>query len=400
MLKNFFVTTICASFLAMLLPLPLAATEHKQQYNQTNQPNQPHENLSEAAADTLVPKQSAGEIIAEHIADSYWWHITTINEHHISVYLPVIVYVENEGWRIFSSSHLAHLEHNETYNGLRIATSGDYKGKIVAVDETGAEYRPWDLSITKSALALMINSAIMLVLFLAAARWYKRRPKHAVPSGFVCAIEMMVMDIEEEVIKSSIGKDYKRYSPYLLTVFFFILINNLMGIIPIFPGGANTTGNIAITCVLALCTMVAVNLFGNREYWKEVFWPDVPVWLKVPIPIIPAIELFGVFTKPFALMIRLLANIFAGHTVILALTFLVFLTVKMGTGINAGMTVFSIILSVVMNCLELLVAYIQAYVFTLLSAVFIGLSRPQHHSAQHTAKTSTVQDSIASSTNS
>ncbi|GHT72551.1 ATP synthase subunit a [Bacteroidia bacterium] len=325
-------------------------------------------------------KLPVGEIIAEHIADSYWWHITTINEHHVSVYLPVIVCTQDNGWQVFSSKHLAH---GEPYNGLYIAKEGKYKGKIVGTNaETGAEYKPWDISITKNVLALMVNSTIMLVLFLSVSRWYRRRPKNAVPSGFVCAVEMFVMDVEEDVIKASIGKDYKRYSPYLLTAFFFILINNAMGIIPIFPGGANTTGNIAITCVLGLCTMVAVNLFGNREYWKEVFWPDVPVWLKVPIPIIPAIELFSVFTKPFALMIRLLANIFAGHTVILALTFLVFLTVKMGIGVNAGMTVFSVILSIVMNCLELLVAYIQAYVFTLLSAVFIGLSRPEHHVAK------------------
>ncbi|GHU95782.1 ATP synthase subunit a [Bacteroidia bacterium] len=320
---------------------------------------------------------TAGEIIAEHIGDSYWWHITTWNGHPVAVFLPVIVHA-NDGWHCFSSRHL---EEGEPYNGFYIARQGKYKGKVVAADVEGNEYRPWDISITKNALALIINSAIMLVLFLSAARWYKRRPKNSVPNKFVCTIEMLVMSVEDDIVKSSIGKDYKRYSPYLLTAFFFILINNVMGIIPFFPGGANTTGNIAITCVLALCTMVAVNLFGNKEYWKEIFWPDVPVWLKVPIPIIPAIEFFGVLTKPFALMIRLLANIFAGHTVILALTFLVFLTVKMGTGINAGMTVFSIILSVVMNCLELLVAYIQAYVFTLLSAVFIGLSRPEHHHA-------------------
>jgi F-type H+-transporting ATPase subunit a len=202
---------------------------------------------------------------------------------------------------------------------------------------------------------------------------------------------MLVMDVEESIVKSSIGKDYKRYSPYLLTAFFFILINNIMGIIPIFPGGANTTGNIAITFFLAICTMIAVNVFGNREYWKEIFWPDVPLPLKV-IPIMPVIELLSVFTRPFALMVRLLANIFAGHTVILALTFLIFLTVKMGVGVNAGMTVFSVILSVIMNCLELLVAYIQAYVFTLLSAVFIGLSRPEHHKKAKDVSLATISD--------
>jgi F-type H+-transporting ATPase subunit a len=320
-----------------------------------------------------------GDIITEHIFDSYWWHITTCGERHISIYLPVIVRSDGGGWHVFSSKRLAH---GDAYRGFRIAEKGaKYEGKVVGVNAAGEAYRPWDISITKNALALMINSAIMLGLFLGVARWYRRRPKNATPSKFVCAMEMLVMDVEEDIIRASIGKDYKRYSPYLLTAFFFILINNVMGIIPIFPGGANTTGNIAVTLVLALCTLVAVNLFGNREYWKEIFWPDVPLLLKAPIPLMPLIEFFGVLTKPFALMIRLLANIFAGHTVILAFTLLIFITAKLGAGITAGMTIFSIVLSLVMNCLELLVAYIQAYVFTLLSAVFIGLSRPEHHVA-------------------
>jgi F-type H+-transporting ATPase subunit a len=331
-----------------------------------------------AAADPHAEEEKlpVGEIISEHTADSYWWHITTVNHRHVSVYLPVIVHAAESGWQVFSSKRLAH---GESYNGFRIATDGPYKGKIIGRNAAGEAYRPWDISITKNALALLINSALMLFLFLRVARWYRRHPKHAVPAKWVCAIELFVMDIYDEVIRKNIGDGHARYAPYLLTAFFFILINNVMGIIPIFPGGANTTGNIAITCVLALCTMIAVNLFGNREYWKEIFWPDVPVWLKIPVPIIPLIELFGVFTKPFALMIRLLANIFAGHTVILSLTFMIFVTVKMGVGMNAGMTVFSVILSLIMNCLELLVAYIQAYVFTMLSAVFIGLSRPAHH---------------------
>lgn len=311
--------------------------------------------------------------ISEHLADNYWWHITTIGDRHISVYLPVIVRSQEGGWHVFSSRHLSH---GEAYKGFTIAQEGKYSGKIVQYDATGAVYRPWDISFTKNAFALFINSAIMIALFLGVARWYRRRPEHAVPGGFVGAVEMFLMSIEDDVIKPNIGADYKRYSPYLLTVFFFILINNVLGLIPIFPFGANTTGNIAVTLGLALCTMVAVNVFGNREYWKEILWPDVPMWLK---PIMIPIEIVGIITKPFALMIRLLANIFAGHTIILALTFLIFGTVKMGVGINAGMSFFSVMLSIFMLCLELLVAYIQAYVFTMLSAVFIGMSRPEHH---------------------
>ena len=150
-----------------------------------------------------------------------------------------------------------------------------------------------------------------------------------------------------------------------------------MGIIPIFPGGANVTGNIAVTFVLALCTFVAVNFFGNRHYWKDILWPDVPWWLKVPLPLMPLVEIFGMFTKPMALMVRLFANIMAGHSVILSFIAVIFLTVKMGPVINGSMTVEAVFFGVFMDCLELLVAFIQAYVFTMLSAVFIGLSRQE-----------------------
>ena len=189
---------------------------------------------------------------------------------------------------------------------------------------------------------------------------------------------MFIMMVENDVIKACIGKEYKRYSPYLLTAFFFIFVNNIMGIIPIFPGGANVTGNIAVTFVLALCTFITVNVFGNKEYWKEILWPEVPTWLKFPVPIMPAIELFGIFTKPFALMIRLFANIMAGHSAILALTSIIFVTVSMGVVVNSLMTGVSFLFIIFMDCMEILVAFIQAYVFTMLSSVFIGLSRQEH----------------------
>ena len=192
-------------------------------------------------------------------------------------------------------------------------------------------------------------------------------------------IEMLIMMVYDGIIKPSVGKDYERYAPYLLTAFFFIFLSNLMGLIPIFPGGANVTGNIAITLVLAICTFIAVNLFGTREYWREVLWPDVPMWMKCPVPLMPVIEIFGLFTKPFALTVRLLANIMAGHSVILALVCIIFVTHSMGAVMGGSMTVVSVLFSIFMNCLELLVAFIQAYVFTMLSAVFIGMSRVEHH---------------------
>jgi F-type H+-transporting ATPase subunit a len=162
-------------------------------------------------------------------------------------------------------------------------------------------------------------------------------------------------------------------------VFFFIFLSNLLGIVPFFPGGANVTGNIAVTMVLALCTFFAINVFGNRHYWKEILWPDVPVFLKFPLPIMQIIELFGLIAKPFSLMVRLFANILAGHAMILGLVSVIFVTVKLGPVVNGSMTFVTMLFGVFMDCLELLVAFIQAYVFTMLSAVFIGMSRQTEH---------------------
>ena len=324
-------------------------------------------------------KVDAKEIVFHHIQDAYEWHITSWGDKHFSISLPVILYSSETGWHCFSSSHLLHAE-GETYEGFKVATEGDYEGKIVEVKANGEEVRPFDISITKTVLSLFINSLIVIGIILYTARWYKKQtPDSPAPKGFIGFMEMFIMMVEEDVIKSCVGKDYKKYSPYLLTAFFFIFINNIMGLIPVFPGGGNVTGNIAITMVLALCTFVAVNVFGTKEYWKEILWPDVPTFLKCPIPLMPAIELFGIFTKPFALMIRLFANIFAGHSIILALTSIVFVTASMGVAISTSMSIVSVLFSIFMNCVEVLVAFIQAYVFTMLSSVFIGMSRVEAH---------------------
>lgn len=315
------------------------------------------------------------EIVFEHLGDSYEWHITDWGEKEISIHLPVIVKGKESGWHVFSSSHL---KHGATYNGFHIPEEGEYKGKVVEVNNAGEVVRPvLDISITKNVLALFINCSILLLIILPLARWY-RKQTYTPPKGFKGAVEMLLLDIQDELIKPCIGEEYRKFVPYLLTVFFFIFINNLMGLIPFFPGGANVTGNIAITMVLAICTFLIVNFSGTKEYWKEVFWPDVPLWLKIPAPIMPLIEIFGVFTKPFALMIRLFANIMAGHSVILGLICVIFITASMGPLINTGMSILGVLFSVFMNFVELLVAYIQAYVFTLLSAVFIGLSKVKH----------------------
>ncbi|NDV65156.1 F0F1 ATP synthase subunit A [Bacteroides sp. 224] len=317
-------------------------------------------------------------IVFGHIGDSYEWHIVDWNEKAISVPLPVIVYSKTSGWNVFLSSRLE--ENHGTYNGFYIAPEGSkYEGKIVERNKAGEETRPFDISITKVVFSLMLNSIILICIILGVARWYKKRQQGAMaPGGFVGLMEMTIMMVNDDIIKTSIGPNYKKFAPYLLTAFFFILINNFMGLIPFFPGGANITGNIAITCVLSLCTFIAINCFATKDYWKDIFWPDVPVWLKIPVPLMPFVELLGVFIKPFALMIRLFANMLSGHMAILVLTCLIFIAAKMGVVLQGSLTIASVFFSIFMNALELLVAFIQAYVFTMLSAVFIGLAQEKH----------------------
>ena len=326
---------------------------------------------------TAEAKGDVNELVFGHIGDAYEWHIATIAGRELSIPLPVIVHSSETGWHVFSSSRL---HHGAVYEGLYIAPDGNYKGKIVEQNATGETIRPFDISITKNVLGLLINSIVLLVVMLSCARWYKKHPiEDGAPKGGVGMIEATVMSIYNDVIKTCIGSDYRRYAPYLLTAFFFVLTNNLMGLIPIFPGGANVTGNIAITMVLALITFVMTNIWGSKEYWKDIFWPNVPIWLKCPVPMMPLIEFFGIFTKPFALMIRLFANIMAGHAAILSLVAIIFITVKAGAIINGSMTVVAVVFGIFMDALEVLVAFIQAYVFTMLSAVFIGLSRVGGH---------------------
>lgn len=313
------------------------------------------------------------EIVLEHLADSYEWHIATYEGKHLSIPLPIIVRSSQTGEWTFCTAHSL---------PKPFYFDGEHHGKIYETMADGTTVRPIDLSITKSVAQIWIVVIIMISIFLSCARWYKKRDeKSEAPSGFVGAVEMLVMTIHDDLIRNSVGeKHYKQYAPYLLTVFFFILITNVVGLIPIFPGGANVTGNINITLFLAVCTMLAINLFGNKEYWKEIFWPEVPLFLKAyPVPIMPVIELFGVFTKPFALMIRLFANMMAGHAVILSFTCVIFLGWSLGVGFGLGLNIFSAVMLLFMNCLELLVAFVQAYVFTMLSAVFIGLAHKEEH---------------------
>lgn len=313
-------------------------------------------------------------IVFGHIGDAYEWHILNWGETSIHLPLPVIVYSKHSGWNLFLSSRLE--ENGGTYNGFYIAPEGSkYEGKIVE-NLSGTEVRPFDISITKVVFSLLLNSLILITLILTVAKWYKKRSnKQRAPGGFFGLMEMLIMMVNDDIVKSSIGPNYRKFAPYLLTVFFFILINNLMGLIPLFPGGVNITGNIAITLVLAFCTFLAINLFASKTYWKEVFWPDVPLWLKIPVPLMPFVEFLGLLIKPFALMIRLFANMLSGHMAILVLTCLIFIAASMGPALQGSLTLASVLFSIFMNALEILVAFIQAYVFTILSAVFIGLAQ-------------------------
>ena len=329
-------------------------------------------------ADNDAAEIDVGEILFGHISDSYGWHITDWNGHHVSIPLPCIVR-SSTGWHVFMSSKL---EHGHEYEGLFIAEEGRYEDKIVERGTDGELVRPFDISITKNVASLMFTAVLLIIIVLSTARWYRKHDtaQEGAPGGFAGLMELMIMMVNDEIIKPSVGeKHYRKYAPYLLTAFFFIFLCNLLGLVPFFPGGANVTGNIAVTMMMALFTFIAINVFADKHYWKEIFWPDVPLFLKFPIPIMQTIELFGVISKPFSLMVRLFANIMAGHMMVLGLVSVIFVTVKLGPVINGSMTVIAMVFGLVINCLELLVAFIQAYVFTMLSAVFIGMAHQEEH---------------------
>lgn len=307
------------------------------------------------------------ETIFEHLGDEYGWNIVG----RVTLPLPVIVRGIDGSWHVFSSTRL---EDGKEYEGFYIAREGTREGKIVATDATGNVYRPYDFSITKNAFSIMISALITMLIAFSLVRYY-RKNKYKAPRKGVGSIEMVVEMLYKEVIVSVLGKEARKYAPYLLTLFFFIFISNLMGLVAFFPGGANVMGNMSITLVLAVCTFVVVNVSGTKEYWKEIFWPDVPFALKCPVPLLPIIEIFGVFTKPIALMIRLFANMLGGHLIVLVLISLIFMFGVMGQVVVGVTTIFSVLFAVFMNLIHVLIGFIQAYVFMLLSTIFIGLAR-------------------------
>ena len=348
-------------------------------------------NIHEPGTNTREQTESfnAGEMIIDHIVDSYEWHIMTIGHTHVSVPLPVILFYEGQ-LTVFMSSKFHH--GHASHLGFKIEELGSKKGKIVRVKEGTMETeeeagRIIDLSITKNVLAIFVSAALLLIIFVSIAKSYRKNEGKA-PKGLQSLLEPIIIFVRDDIAKAAIGeKKYEKYLPYLLTVFFFIFLNNIMGLIPFFPFGANVTGNLAVTGIMAVFTFLITTFSANKNYWKHIYnAPGVPWWLKFPVPLMPVVELMGVFTKPFVLMVRLFANIAAGHIIILGFMSLIFIFGNIKGSLGAAISPVSVGFGIFMGFLELLVAFIQAYVFTLLSALYFGMAMEEHDHAEHQAK--------------
>jgi F-type H+-transporting ATPase subunit a len=319
-----------------------------------------------------------GEMIMHHVTDSHEWHLFDIGDTHITIPLPVILYVPGEGLITFMSSRFEH--GHASYKGFSY-----HHGKIVyeehtekieetpQVEDDGSPHETahaktfYDISITKNVAALFVVSILMIIVFMTVAKGYEKN-KGKAPSGIQSFFEPVIVYVRDEIIKPNVGPKYERYLPYLMTLFFFVWIGNILGLL---PGAANLTGNIAVTMVLALFTLALTVFSGNRNYWGHIFnTPGVPWWLK---PIMIPIEIIGIFSKPFSLMLRLFVAITAGHIVILSLIGLIFIFQSIAVGFGSTLIVTFITL------IEILVATIQAYVFTLFSSMYIGMAIEEHH---------------------
>ena len=323
----------------------------------------------ESTSESKEKKFDAKETILEHISDSHSWPFALpfVEEKHIP--LPVILYTD-KGLDIFSSGHL--LPEGTVYSSGK----NSYKlegNKIKVVDASGkideeAGKKVMDFSITRNVISMFMGITILLIVFLSISSAYKKRQGKA-PKGLQSWIEPLIVFVRDDIAIPNMGHQYTRFMPLLLTVFFIILLNNIMGMVPFFPGGYNLTGNIAVTAVLSVIIFFVVNLNGNKYYWKHIFVPN-PWWLFI---IMIPVEVVGIFSKPIALMIRLFANITAGHILILSLISLIFILNTI------WVSPVSVVFVVFMDAIELLVAFLQAYIFTLLSALFIGMAIEEHH---------------------
>jgi F-type H+-transporting ATPase subunit a len=311
-------------------------------------------------------KFDAGKTAMEHIRDKHEWHLFG---ERVTLPLPIILYTD-KGLELFSSAH---------FNPEGTVYQGKYysytlvKDKVKVTDAAGnvdetASGKVWDFSITQNVAGMWLSGLVLLVVFLSASAGYKKREGKA-PKGLQSFVEPVILFIRDDVAKPNIGIKADKFMPLLLTIFFFILINNLFGMIPFFPGGYNLTGNIAVTFTLAFVIFLVVNLNGNKYYWKHIFSPN-PWWL---FPIMIPVEVVGIFSKPIALMIRLFANMLAGHIVVISLISLIFIFNTLWIApVSVGFALF-------IDVIEVLVVFLQAYVFTILSALFIGMAVEEHH---------------------
>lgn len=351
-----------------------------------------HQEPAPAGEEKGEGKFNASEVIFGHIGDAHDWHFFTVGETHVSLPLPVILYNADKGLSVFSSSKLEHGHH--PYEGYQLVTD-HYKhelaaegaseeelkalnpGKIIAVDAEGrpdSAAKVYDFSITKNVLSMLISVVLLLWIMTSVARKYKKNGTMTAPSGFQNALEPVITFVRDEVAKPNLGHKYMRYMPLLLTVFFFIWINNLLGLL---PGGANFTGNIAVTACLALISFLVMVFSGNKHFWGHLLNPPgVPFGVKC---LLVPIEIISLFIKPIALMIRLFANILAGHIIILSIISMIFIFGGLSKVAGWGFAPVSLAFSVFMFFLELLVAAIQAFIFTNLTAVFVGQAVEEGH---------------------
>ncbi len=325
----------------------------------------------------------AGKVIIDHILDAYDWHLADYGDTHISIPLPVILMYEGQ-WHFFFSHKFDHGK--SAYKGFRIASEGPMKGKIIRVLDDGITPDPHasfllDISITKNVLSIFIACILLCWILLKVAKGFTHCGSRKAPSGLASFFEPLIMFVRDDIARSVIPeKDVYRFLPYLLSLFSFIFFNNLMGLVPFFPGGANVTGSISVTLTLAMFTFFTLHIFANKEYWKHIFnTPGVPILLKLPIPLMPAIEIIGVIIKPLILALRLFANITAGHMIILGFVSLIFVLGATGAAMGFAVSPLTVVFLIFMNFLELLVAFIQAYVFTYFSAIFFGMAVPEEH---------------------
>jgi F-type H+-transporting ATPase subunit a len=319
-------------------------------------------------ADAPMPEEkeelNPGDIIMEHISDNHSFHFFDIGKHSYAISLPVILYSPQKGFSVFSSSRFEH--GHAAYNGYKL----DAKNKVVP---TEAGVTVYDFSMTRNVVQMLIGLILLVVIMTSIAKKYTRNGHKAAPSGFQNAVEPVITFVRDEVAKPNLGGAYEKYMPLLLTIFFFILINNILGLI---PGSANVTGNIAFTIILAIISFIIILASTNKHFWGHIFWPPVPGFVK---PIMIIVELLGVFTKPFALMVRLFANMVAGHMMITCLILLIFIFAGLSKYAGIGFAPVSIAFTVFIYMIEVLVAFIQAFIFTNLTAVFIGQSRESAH---------------------